>query len=140
MTTPIPSSYFRLPLVLLGIAVLVCILTVWNPPAGRLSWFLEVGPGLAGIVVLIALLVWQSISAQTEQLETKEAAEMENQYAFSNALLDQHEERLLALAINVARVLRPKLALPAPITTTLVGSIGVSSSRNRLASHLRQRL
>jgi putative membrane protein len=42
-------------LILLGILSLVCIATVWAPPAGRTSWFLEVGPGLLGIAVLMAL-------------------------------------------------------------------------------------
>ncbi len=51
----VPLSYYRMPLVLLFIVVAVCIATVANPPAGRLSWLLEVGPGLAGILVLIAL-------------------------------------------------------------------------------------
>jgi putative membrane protein len=53
--TSVPLSYYRLPLILLGIVVAVCIATVIAPPAGRLSWLLEVGPGLAGIAVLIAL-------------------------------------------------------------------------------------
>jgi len=53
--TPIPFSYFRMPLVLLSIVVVVCIATVANPPAGRISWLLEVGPGLAGIIILIVL-------------------------------------------------------------------------------------
>ena len=48
-------SYFRMPLVLLSVVVLVCIATVFNPPAGRINRLLEVGPGLAGITVLIAL-------------------------------------------------------------------------------------
>jgi putative membrane protein len=42
----------RLPLILLAILSVICIATVWNPPAGRTSWLLEVGPGLAGIAVL----------------------------------------------------------------------------------------
>ena len=42
----------RLPLVLLGILALICIATVWAPPAGRTSWCLEVGPGLAEVLVL----------------------------------------------------------------------------------------
>lgn len=45
----------RLPVALLGLLVLVSIATLWNPPAGRTSWILEVGPGLAGVVVLIAV-------------------------------------------------------------------------------------
>ena len=53
--TPLPFSYYRTPLILLGSVILVCILTVMAPPAGRFSWLLEVGPGLVGIVVLIAL-------------------------------------------------------------------------------------
>ena len=53
--TSIPWSYFRMPLVLLSVVVVVCIATVANPPAGRISWLLEVGPGLAGIIVLIVL-------------------------------------------------------------------------------------
>ena len=50
-----PLSYFRIPLVLLFIVTAVCIATVIDPPAGRVNWLLEVGPGLAGIIVLIAL-------------------------------------------------------------------------------------
>jgi putative membrane protein len=53
--TSVPWSYFRRPLVLLSVVVVVCIATVANPPAGRISWLLEVGPGLAGIFVLIVL-------------------------------------------------------------------------------------
>lgn len=53
--TAIPFSYYRTPLILLGIVILVCIATVTAPPAGRFSWLLEVGPGLAGIAVLIAI-------------------------------------------------------------------------------------
>ena len=48
-------SYFRRPLALLAILAVICIATVINPPAGRFSWLLEVGPGLAGIAVLIFL-------------------------------------------------------------------------------------
>jgi len=51
----IPLSYFRMPLMLLSVVVVVCIATVINPPAGRLNWLLEVGPGLAGIMILILL-------------------------------------------------------------------------------------
>lgn len=29
--------------------------SLWAPPAGRVSWLLEVGPGIAGIIVLIAV-------------------------------------------------------------------------------------
>ena len=50
-----PPSYARIPMVLLFIVTCVCILTVIDPPAGRLSWLLEVGPGLAGIAVLLVL-------------------------------------------------------------------------------------
>ena len=50
----VPLSYFRIPLVLLSIVTVVCIATVIDPPAGRVNWLLEVGPGLAGIIVLIA--------------------------------------------------------------------------------------
>jgi putative membrane protein len=51
----VPASYSRVPLVLLSIVVLVCVATAINPPAGRVNWLLEVGPGLAGIAVLIAI-------------------------------------------------------------------------------------
>lgn len=53
--TPVPFSYSRAPLILLGIVIVVCVATVWAPPAGRVSWLLEVGPGLAGIAALIGL-------------------------------------------------------------------------------------
>jgi putative membrane protein len=45
----------RLPLALIGVLSLICLATVWSPPAGRTSWFLEVGPGLAMIAVLAAV-------------------------------------------------------------------------------------
>ncbi|PKN65607.1 MAG: DUF2238 domain-containing protein [Deltaproteobacteria bacterium HGW-Deltaproteobacteria-15] len=49
-TTP---AIFRFPLVLLGLLVILCCATAYDPPAGRLNWFLEVSPGLAGIFVLV---------------------------------------------------------------------------------------
>ena len=49
------AGYFRIPMVLLGIVFLVCLGTAYDPPAGRLNWLLEVGPGLAGIAALVAL-------------------------------------------------------------------------------------
>lgn len=45
----------RLPHLLLGLAILSSAVTLWDPAAGRTSWFLEVGPGLAGIAVLVAV-------------------------------------------------------------------------------------
>ena len=45
----------RLPLRLLALLALICALTLWAPVAGRTSWFLEVGPGLALVATLIAL-------------------------------------------------------------------------------------
>ena len=53
--TSVHSSYFRRPLVLLAVLVVVCIATVFDPPAGRISWLLEVAPGLIGITILIVL-------------------------------------------------------------------------------------
>jgi len=52
-SSSVPSSFFRLPLVLFSVVVSVCIATVINPPAGRISWLLEVGPGIAGIILLV---------------------------------------------------------------------------------------
>ena len=45
----------RLPLGLLGALALISVLTLWNPPAGRTSWALEVGPGWIEIAVLAVL-------------------------------------------------------------------------------------
>jgi len=45
----------RFPLVLLALLAVICVATVWSPPAGRISWALEVGPGLAGVAVLAAV-------------------------------------------------------------------------------------
>ena len=50
---PLPPNHFRLPLGMLAAVVLLCLATGFDPPAGRLNWFLEVGPGLAGIFVLL---------------------------------------------------------------------------------------
>lgn len=47
-----PMATARLPLVLCALLLVVCVATVWSPPAGRLSWALEVGPGLIGVGVL----------------------------------------------------------------------------------------
>jgi putative membrane protein len=44
----------RLPSVLLGLLGLVCVATLWAPPAGRTSWALEVVPGLLEVALLIA--------------------------------------------------------------------------------------
>ena len=52
---PSLSEHARLPLVLLGLLGLISIATLWNPPAGRTSWLLEVGPGLVMVAALIAL-------------------------------------------------------------------------------------
>ena len=49
-----PAALGRTHLALIAALTLVCIATVWNPPAGRTSWCLEVGPGLAYIAVLAA--------------------------------------------------------------------------------------
>jgi putative membrane protein len=49
------ALHARLPLCLLGAFSLIAVLTVWAPPAGRTSWFLEVGPGIAGVAVLIGV-------------------------------------------------------------------------------------
>jgi putative membrane protein len=45
----------RLPLILMGVLAVICLLTAWAPPAGRTSWCLEVGPGLAMVAVLAVL-------------------------------------------------------------------------------------
>lgn len=46
------SANARFPLVLLVLLLAICVATLWAPPAGRFSWALEVGPGLAGVAVL----------------------------------------------------------------------------------------
>jgi putative membrane protein len=53
--SPELRRHAHLPLALLGALAVVCTLTLWSPPAGRLSWTLEVGPGLALAAVLIAI-------------------------------------------------------------------------------------
>jgi putative membrane protein len=46
------EQHARLPLTLLCVLVLVCLATLWAPPAGRTSWFLEVTPGLLMVLAL----------------------------------------------------------------------------------------
>ncbi|HOU90896.1 MAG TPA: DUF2238 domain-containing protein [Polyangiaceae bacterium] len=46
-------QYDRFPALLLGLTVLVCVVTGYAPVAGHTSWLLEVGPGLAGIAILL---------------------------------------------------------------------------------------
>jgi putative membrane protein len=47
------GEHARLPLVLLGALAVIWLLTLWDPPAGRLSWLLEVGPAVIGIGILL---------------------------------------------------------------------------------------
>lgn len=55
--TPLRGTreHAKLPLGLLGVLTVILVASVWNPPAGRFSWLLEVGPGIAGIAVLIGV-------------------------------------------------------------------------------------
>jgi putative membrane protein len=53
--SPELRRHARLPLGLLAVLSVVCLATVWDPPAGRVSWSLEVGPGLAMVAVLMAV-------------------------------------------------------------------------------------
>ncbi len=48
-------AHARVPAILLVLVLAICAASVWNPPAGRFSWLLEVGPGLAGIAVLVGV-------------------------------------------------------------------------------------
>ena len=52
---PALSRHARLPLALLSAFFVIAAFTLWAPPAGRTSWFLEVGPGVLGIVALVLL-------------------------------------------------------------------------------------
>jgi putative membrane protein len=49
------KQHARLPLALLSAFGVIALVTLWAPPAGRTSWWLEVGPGILGIAALIAL-------------------------------------------------------------------------------------
>ena len=48
------SSRDRFSLGMLIVLLVICAVTVWDPPAGRFSWLLEVGPGLLGVAVMVA--------------------------------------------------------------------------------------
>ncbi len=48
-------AHARLPLALLAALLVICVATLWSPPAGRESWILEVGPGLLLVLVLAVL-------------------------------------------------------------------------------------
>jgi putative membrane protein len=55
---PLPPAlrrHARLPLILAAILLLICAATAWAPPAGRFSWALEVGPGLALMLALAVM-------------------------------------------------------------------------------------
>jgi len=45
----------RLPVALLTLLVVMCVATVWAPPAGRASWALEVVPGLLAVFAMVAV-------------------------------------------------------------------------------------
>ncbi len=53
--SPELRRHARLPLALSFVMLLISAATLWEPPAGRLSWCLEVGPGLAMAAVLAAV-------------------------------------------------------------------------------------
>lgn len=53
--SPELRRHARLPLILVGVLAVISLLTLWAPPAGRVSWCLEVGPGLLEVAVLAAL-------------------------------------------------------------------------------------
>ena len=53
--SPALRAHARLPLALIGVAAVLCVVTAWAPPAGHMSWALEVGPGLLGIAALVAV-------------------------------------------------------------------------------------
>ena len=48
-TLNVSEDHRRLPTILLTVLLLICAVTAYNPPAGRFSWMLEVGPGLVGV-------------------------------------------------------------------------------------------
>lgn len=48
-------EHARLPLALMGALLLVILVTGWDPPAGHLSYALEVGPGVAMVIALAAV-------------------------------------------------------------------------------------
>jgi putative membrane protein len=52
--SPALREHARFPVALALVLSAVCAATLWNPPAGRTSWLLEVGPGLvyAGILAV----------------------------------------------------------------------------------------
>ncbi|MES1174834.1 MAG: DUF2238 domain-containing protein [Myxococcales bacterium] len=49
---PTLKQHARLPLSLLVALAFICLATLWAPPAGRTSWFLEVTPGLLMVTAL----------------------------------------------------------------------------------------
>lgn len=53
-TLKVTEDHRRLPTILLIVLLLICAVTAYNPPAGRFSWMLEVGPGLVGVAVMVS--------------------------------------------------------------------------------------
>lgn len=56
-STPVTGdrAHARLPLALLALLTVICLATLWAPPAGRKSWMLEVTPGLLYVGALAVL-------------------------------------------------------------------------------------
>jgi putative membrane protein len=50
-----PPGHARNAAVLLVVLLVICAASAYAPPAGRFSWILEVGPGLAGVAVLAGI-------------------------------------------------------------------------------------
>jgi putative membrane protein len=55
-------EHAKFPSVLAGVLAVICVATVWAPPAGRTSWMLEVVPGLAYAGVLALLYTSMPLS------------------------------------------------------------------------------
>jgi putative membrane protein len=52
----------KLPESLLALLTVICLATLWNPPAGRTSWLLEVVPGLLLVAYMAATFKKQRLS------------------------------------------------------------------------------
>jgi putative membrane protein len=125
------KRHARQPLVLLAVALAICLVTGFAPPAGRQNWALEVGPGLIGIAVLIGIyrrlplshLVYACVFAHLLILiyggfYTYAATPLGNWVKDAFGLARNHYDRVghLALGVFPAFTIREVLLRKTPLT------------------------
>jgi methyl-accepting chemotaxis protein len=69
----------------------------------KLTWKILI-PLVVTATALIGVLIWQSVSTHINLLTAKDVAELENFYSLFTSLLEEREEKMLALSNSIANM------------------------------------